>query len=279
MTPSQSLSRLSQVSVTGPTPPTQTSDPPVHCVAPKEHSPVSVPHCAPPPGFPLSVIPSQSLSRPSQVSAVGPTPPTQVRDPPVHCVAPNEHSPVSVPHCAPPPGLPLSITPSQSLSKPSQISVTGPTPPTQTNDPPVHCVAPKEHSPVSVPHCAPPPGFPLSVIPSQSLSRPSHVSAAGPTPPTQITDPPVHCVAPKEHSPVSVPHCAPPPGLPLSVIPSQSLSRPSQVSAVGPTPPTQVRDPPVHCVAPNEHSPVSVPHCAPPPGLPLSITPSQSLSR
>ena len=74
-----------------------------------------------------------------------------------------------------------------------------------------------------------------STDPSQSLSSVSHTSGTGPTSPTQETEPPTQCSVPVEHSPVEMPHEAPPPGSPSSTVPSQSLSRPSHTSAVGPT--------------------------------------------
>src|SRR5438093_13691419 len=80
---------------------------------------------------------------------------------------------------------------------------------------------------------------PLSTVPSQSPSRLLQVSAAGPVYPTHTRLPLWHCVVPCRQRPVS--QCdmsaiaglqlTPPPGLPSSICPLQSLSRPSQTSA------------------------------------------------
>jgi len=45
--------------------------------------------------------------------------------PPAHCATPKTHSPTSLPQAPPPPGLPSSATPSQLLSRLSQISADG----------------------------------------------------------------------------------------------------------------------------------------------------------
>ena len=58
-----------------------------------------------------------------------------------------------------------------------------------------------------------------------------------------MSAPPVHTVVPGEQTPTALPQLAPPPGLPSSEGPSQSLSSPSQTSAVGPRAPTQVKLP------------------------------------
>jgi hypothetical protein len=47
----------------------------------------------------------------------------------------------------------------------------------------------------------------------------------------------------------------------------------------GPVSPPHTRVPSVHVVIPLTHSPSSVPQLAPPPGLPSSVSPSQSSSR
>jgi hypothetical protein len=60
------------------------------------------------------------------------------------------------------------------------------------------------------------------------------VSAPPPTAPTQNSTPFWHWVVPAMHTPASVPQLAPPPGLPSSTAPSQSLSTPSQVSTPPP---------------------------------------------
>jgi hypothetical protein len=137
--------------------------------------------------------------------------------------------PVAEPQLAPPPGFPSSVDPSQLLSRPSQISVTGPRPPTQVKLPLTHCIEPARHSPTLEPQL-PIGGTPSSITPLQSLSTPSHVSGLGLVPPTHTKAPPVHVNVPGEHAPMLVPQLAPPPGLPSSVEPSQLLSIPSHTS-------------------------------------------------
>src|SRR5690606_10576242 len=112
---------------------------------------------------------------------------------------------------------------------------------------------------------------------SQSSSRSLQTSGIGPTAPTQVSDPETHASVPLLHSPVSMPQLAPPSGSPSSTMPSQSLSRPSQRSGLGPVSPMQTRAPPMQVSTPSSHSPSSVaPQLPPPPGLPSSISPSQS---
>src|SRR3954447_14666859 len=70
-------------------------------------------------------MPLQSLSLPSQISGPGVPAPTHTRVPFTQPIAPGRHSPT--PPGVPPQGLPpsvvsLSTLPSQSLSRPSQIS-------------------------------------------------------------------------------------------------------------------------------------------------------------
>src|SRR4051794_40951295 len=98
--------------------------PPVQALVPLAHSPClpETVQAPPPPGLPLSTTPLQSLSLPSQTSAVGNTTWGQAIAPAVQTVTLLAHSPCSpvTEHATPPPGLPLSTTPSQSLSRPSQ---------------------------------------------------------------------------------------------------------------------------------------------------------------
>ena len=97
--------------------------------------------------------------------------------------------------------------PLQSLSKPSHTSSVGPVAPVQLpNTPLVQVWIPDTHSPMSVPHES---LIPSSTVPSQSLSRLSHVSALGlpgvhvSTPPAQT---PLLWQAPVPHVlPVGVP--------------------------------------------------------------------------
>src|SRR5262249_44454931 len=77
-------------------------------------------------------------------------------------------------------GLPLSTTPSQSLSSPSQISADWFTFGRHAIAPLVQCVVPAAQTPKRpVGQAAPPPGSPLSTTPSQSLSLPSQTSGVG----------------------------------------------------------------------------------------------------
>src|SRR5205807_2411667 len=130
---------------------------------------------------------------------------------------------------------PLSTTPSQSSSSPSQVSAGGCWFWLQATGPLVHAVVPAVQRPRwRVWDDTSPPGFPLSIWPSQSLSRPSQVSAGGSWFWLQAMEPLVHAVVPAAQTPrLPVLHAALPPGFPLSTTPSQSLSSPSHVSAVG----------------------------------------------
>src|SRR4051794_34233021 len=82
----------------------------------------------------MSALPSQSLSLPSQISADGPTQPSQTSPPLRQTVLPALHVPTPTCACvvfgqrqsAPVPGrAPLSMTPSQSSSKPLHVSALG----------------------------------------------------------------------------------------------------------------------------------------------------------
>src|SRR5439155_978974 len=152
----------------------------------------------------------------------------------LHAIAPAVHAVVPaaqtlcwpVLHASPPPGLPSSVAPSQSLSMPSQTSALGVTLRLHAIAPPMHAVVPAAQTPGRpVLHEAPPPGLPSSVLPLQLLSRPSQTSGLGATLRLQITAPAVHAVVPAAQTPSwPVLHAAPPPGLPLSTVPLQSLS-------------------------------------------------------
>src|SRR5690606_38906180 len=108
---------------------------PTQCLTPAVHSPASVPQLAPPSGSPSSTVPSQSSSSPLQVSATGPTAPSHTITPPRHISVPLTHSPTALPHAPPPPGLPSSIEPSQSSSRPLHDSGPPPVAPTHTSAP------------------------------------------------------------------------------------------------------------------------------------------------
>src|SRR2546428_814451 len=81
-----------------------------------------------------------------------------------------------------------------------------------------------------------PPGLPLAIAASQSLSSPSHASGLGGRFWLQAIAPFAHAVVPAAQTPgLPVLHAWLPPGLPLSTAPSQSLSSASQTSALGGT--------------------------------------------
>src|SRR5262245_51521180 len=111
-------------------------------------------------------MPLQSLSRPSPHTSAGTVP--------------------QVPQAL---RTPSSVRPSQSLSLPSQVSAVGLTPPWQAPQlPPLQVCVPTRHSPRFELHGRTAPsvhGQPApSIMPSQSLSLPSHFAAAGRTWPT-----------------------------------------------------------------------------------------------
>src|SRR5512140_2939530 len=81
---------------------------------------------------------------------------------------------------------------------------------------------------------------PSSTLPLQSLSFPSQTSGLGPTT-AQVIFPPEQVEIPDLHSPTLLPQATPTPGIDgwpgsggSSTTPSQSLSRPSHTSGVGP---------------------------------------------
>src|SRR5205085_770577 len=134
-----------------------------------------------------------------------------------------------------PPGLPSSTAPLQSLSSPSQVSGDGCTFWLHASEPFVQEVVPAAQSPAApAEHGWLEPGLPSSTAPWQSLSMPSHGSGEGCASCLHATAPAGQAVVPAAQAPsVPVEHAAPPPGLPLSTVPSQSLSLPSHVSATG----------------------------------------------
>ena len=267
-TPSQSLSLPSQISGWGPTPPRH-SQPraPTQMRWPGRHSPSSGPagtpggrHSSPVPGRFSSTLPLQLLSRPSQTSSLGPTG-VQTRLPSTQRVVPWRHSPTWLPHSAPTPGKGSSSTnPSQSLSSPSQTSSPG------VVDPTLHTVPVPTELQIFLPTlrqapCTPlshsaPTSNPSSVMPSQSLSLPSHTSALGVTASRQLGAPVLasQTSLPVRHSPTQV-QLLPDPVQPTtpagkqessgvgsfsSTRPSQLLSRLSQgTSAMGAIEPRQ----------------------------------------
>src|SRR5690349_14294204 len=93
----------------------------------------------------LSIMPSQSLSLPSQISGTGPVP-LQVSTPLTQVVTPGVHSPTLLPQGPPVPGrLPSSIMLLQSLSMPSHVSGAGVFEGVQLQLPPVQISVPLLH--------------------------------------------------------------------------------------------------------------------------------------
>src|SRR6185503_21348584 len=98
--------------------------------------------------------------------------------------------------------IPSSTCPSQSLSIVSQTSAPGAWFRLQASAPLVHAVVPAAHTPACpVLQLTPPPGFPSSTWPSQSLSSPSQISAPGCWFRLQATAPLEHAVVPAAHTP------------------------------------------------------------------------------
>src|SRR5262245_5260922 len=128
-----------------------------------------------PPGLPLSTTPSQSLSRVSQTSVVGWRFWLHMMTPLLQALVPAAQTPgMPVLQEALPPGLPLSTTPSQSLSRVSQTCVVCCRFWLHMMTPLLQALVPGAQTP-SLPllQGLPPPGLPLSTTPSQLLSRPS----------------------------------------------------------------------------------------------------------
>src|SRR3954471_1432879 len=101
--------------------------------------------------------------------------------------------------------MPLSFTPSQSLSLPSHSSIVGKTPPTQVSTPALHWRTPCLHSPTLVPQAWPTVITPASIMPLQLLSRPSQTSGLGAVGAVQVQAPPAHTSEPWLQGAVSVP--------------------------------------------------------------------------
>ena len=214
-------------------------------------------------------LPSQFASTPHvSLAPLGPTDPTHWMMPAVHALVPAMHGLV-----APAGGgigtlhgpteslggwpLVLSIVPSQLSSTPLHVSVPGLTAPTQTMAPAWHCFVPNAHGKtLETPHVPPASVGLLSTVPSQLSSRELQVSAVGLTAPMHTSAPFWHWFVPNLQMPTfEVPHCVPTPTGLLSTTPLQSLSRPSQVSGVGLTAPTQTRPPAWHWNVPNVQAP------------------------
>ncbi len=143
----------------------------MHSVTPAPQAPI--PSQGSPTTKPSSVVPSQSLSRPSQISSddLSSVPPGAVEhvrltESGTHSVRPLPHTPTA--SQSSPSAKSSSVRPSQSLSRVSQTSSDG-APGVQESTPeaqrPMDAHSPRPHAT----------GKP-SVTPSQSLSRPSQIS-------------------------------------------------------------------------------------------------------
>jgi hypothetical protein len=96
-----------------------------------------------------------------------------------------------------------------------------------------------------------------SALPLQLLSRPSHVSVCAARSPTHAVDqrPPSHICTPGRHSPVDDPQAR---ERFSSTAPSQSSSRPLQVSVAGSLSPTHAPNiPALHICVPARQAPTS----------------------
>src|SRR5262249_20823086 len=155
-------------------------------------------------------VPSQLLSRPSQISALGGLEFWQTHAPLVQTSVPWAQGAVSVP-------LPVQVAPTGG----HQLRVSC-----------VQQLPGRAQQPV-IPAAGASASGPSSMAPSQSLSSPSHCSGMGPTLPEQTRVPLTHAMVPVEHSPVLMPHDVPTCGTPSSTMPSQSLSLPSHTSGLG----------------------------------------------
>src|SRR5262245_15197930 len=175
------------------------------------------------------------------------------------------------------PGAASSTLPLQSSSRPLHISAVGCCVWRQCGAPDRQVVLPAAQTPGRpVLHAAPAPGFPSSTVPSQSSSRPLHISLEAWTFGAQISDPPEQVRVPAAQTPeIPVAQAAPPPGFPSSAAPSQSSSMPLHVSAEGAPGLHVCGEPPRQFCAVTRQAPV--PQVVLP--SPSSATPSQFSSR
>src|SRR5690606_37737856 len=166
----------------------------MHCSSPGTHRVPSSSH-GPPDGISSSTVPSQSSSKLLHISGTGVWSELHSRTPPTHSVTPTPQSELQ---SAPP--VSSSTSPSQSASSRSQASSVGPTSPRQGPNWPEpsdgHTRMPGWQTPSdggplfgSSTHCSAKP----SMLPSQSLSSPSHSSASGPTASHPSHWPATHC--------------------------------------------------------------------------------------
>src|ERR1041385_569732 len=250
MMPSQSSSSPLHTSVPPPVPPTHCMVPAMHLVTPPLQWPLpAAPHGSPSPATLSSTTPSQSPSMPLQASAPPRLPPWHPRPPPKQCSTPGVHTPIELPQLPPPSGSPSSIRPSQLSSMPLQRSTLLPVLSLHTSAPAWHTMTPSRQASASGPsQLWPTVGSctASSTTPLQLLSMPSHISRLG-APAWQTRPPALHAVTPFRHCPTCGPashgidmsshwQLAPTPvrsGSASSILPSQSLSMPSQISADG----------------------------------------------
>src|SRR5690606_9737708 len=105
-------------------------------------------------------------------------------EPPVQAVVPAPPMPARPDvQAPPPPGLPSSVWPLQSLSTLSQASAEGAVVGVHIIPPPEHDIVPSAHTPGMPVLHAPPPSTPSSTLPLQSSSTPLHDSTPGNTSP------------------------------------------------------------------------------------------------
>ena len=180
----------------------------VHVSLPTAQTPCksSIVHSSPTHEISSSVSPSQSLSSPSQVSTLsGKTIWVHFSLPSVHLRSPTAQTPCksSIVQGSPTHEISSSVSPSQSLSSPSQLSLDDSTCCLQISSPPIQVLTPAAQTPnFPVLQPSPPPGLSSSVSPSQSLSSPSHSSSSGSPGVHVFSTPSVHFRTSLKHSPL-----------------------------------------------------------------------------
>src|SRR5437867_2096782 len=185
---------------------------------------------------------------------------------------------MSVPHSPPPPGFPLSTTPSQSLSTPSHVSAVGVPAAQLSTSPPLTHVRDPADAQAPTPHVVATAAIPSSTVPLQSLSTPSHVSAVGvPAAQLSTTTPLTHVRDPADAQ-APTPHVVAPSAIPSSTVPLQPPPRSSHLSAVG-VPAAQLStSPPLTHVRDPADAQAPTPHVVATGAIPSSTVPLQSLS-
>src|SRR5581483_11685775 len=152
---------------------------------------------------PSSTRPLQSLSSPSQISALAAVVWWHDSAPLEQTMVPAAHTPdLPVEHATPVPGTLSSTIPLQSLSSPSHTSADAWAFWLQRIAPLVQLVVPAAQTPVlPVLQASPPPGLPSSTVPLQLSSSPLHTSAVACTFWLQAMAPAVQAVVPAAHTP------------------------------------------------------------------------------